>query len=152
MLHCIRWWYSKFSSQRFAPSYEVKNPNFEISYFLDFFLTSQGEVQKMNSQKCHFFFHRKVRNVERRILNTINVYGRAKIGVQKAFLQYFAYFCTNFCSIVYVDGIQNSPLDVPHLPMMSKIRILRFHISLTFSWLVKERCKKWIRKNAIFFS
>ena len=99
----------------------------------DFFLTSSGKVQNMNSQKCHFFFHRHVEDVERRILNTINVHGRSKIGVQKSFLQYFAYFRTNFCSTVHVDGIQNSPLDVLYLILKSKIRILKFHISLTFS-------------------
>ena len=131
----------KFSSQRFAPSYEVKNPNFEISYFLDFFLTSQGEVQKMNSQKCQFFFHKKVRNVERRILNTINVYNGAKISAKISKILQKCFLHTYFRSTVHIDGIQNSPLDVSHPPMKKKLAFLRIHflhLSLTSQEKVKE--------------
>ena len=82
-----------------------------------------------------------MRNVERRILNTINVYNGAKISAKISKILQKCFLHTYFRSTVYVDGIQNSPLDVSHLPMKKKMAFLRIHflhLSLTSQEKVKE--------------
>ena len=82
----------------------------------------------MNLQKCHFFFHRHVEDVERRILNTINIYGRAKIGVQKPFLQYFACFC-------HQPGVLYWPVGPVHPQYFKQFTGLSFLNYFTSSFL-----------------
>ena len=108
----------------------------------------------MKSQNSDFWHHRKVRNVERRILNTINVYNGAKISAKICKILQKCFLHTYFRSTVYVDGIQNSPLDVSHLPMKKKMAFLRIHflhlsltsqekvslINLGFRWEKEKNC------------
>ena len=95
----------------------------------------------MEFQNSDFWLHNKVEHVKRRILNTINVYGRAKISAKTCKILQIRLLHTYFCSTVHVDGIQNSPLDVLYVPMEKKMAFLRIHIlhlSLTSQEKVKE--------------
>ena len=104
----------------------------------------------MKSQNSDFWLHRKVRNIERRILNTINVYNGAKISAKICKILQKGFLHTYFCSTVYVDGIQNSPLNVLYVPMKKKMAFLQIHflhLSLTSQEKVKEI---WNLKIRIF--
>ena len=95
----------------------------------------------MEFQNSDFGLHNKVEHVKRRIFNTINVYGRAKISAKTCKILQIRLLHTYFCSTVHVDGIQNSPLDVLYVPMEKKMAFLRInilHLSLTSQEKVKE--------------
>ena len=95
----------------------------------------------MKFQNSDFWLQNKVEDVKTRILNTINVYGRAKISAKTSKILQKWLLHTYFCSTVYVDGIQNSPLDVLYVPMKKKMAFLQIHflhLSLTSQEKVKE--------------
>ena len=74
-------------------------------------------------------------------MNTINKYGRAKISAKTSKILQKWLLHTYFCSTVYVDGIQNSPLNVLYVPMKKKMAFLQIqflHLSLTSQEKVKE--------------
>ena len=71
----------------------------------------------MKFKNSDFWFQNKVEDVKRRILNTINVYGRANIGAKISKIMQKRLLHTFFRSTIYVDGIQNSPLDILYVHM-----------------------------------
>ena len=95
----------------------------------------------MKFQNSDFWLQNKVEDVKTIILNTINVYGRAKISAKTSKILQKWLLQTYFCSTVYVDGIQNSPLNVLYVPMKKKLAFLQIHflhLSLTSQEKVKE--------------
>ena len=81
------------------------------------------------TKKWFLFFEGfpKQEDIERRLLIK-NVHIRAKMSkiVQKMLLH------AHFCSTIYVDGSQNSPLDVLYLTMKKKMANLQIHIFALF--------------------
>ena len=134
----IRWWYSKFSSRRSAPSYEKKMAFLRI-HFLHLSLTSQEKVKEIWNLKIRIFDFIGRCETLRGEFWIPSTYTMEQKLVQK----YAKYCKKGFCTPIFAR---------PYTLMVFKILLSTFRTFLwkkkwhfsefifcTFPWLVKKK-------------